>query len=82
MEVRGQSHAPIVVTLPKINRRILERVFHNLIAIRTELFQNKRMNSLRQHSIELFKYYEPDKGVDVDGCDLFQDCHNSVSKRD
>jgi len=73
MEVGGQSLDPTAVTLPKINRRFLERVLHSLITVRTELSQNKHINSLCQHSIELFRDYELGKCVDVDCCDVFQD---------
>jgi hypothetical protein len=73
MELGGQSLDPTAVTLPKINRRFLEPELHSLIAVRTELSQNKHMNSLCQHSIELFKDYELGKGVEVDCCDVFKE---------
>jgi hypothetical protein len=82
MEVGGQSHAQTALTLPIINSRFLERTFHSLITIRTDLSPNKRINSLCQRSIALFKYYEPGKGVGVDCRDVYRDCHNSVSRRD
>jgi len=82
MEVGGQSHAQTAVTLTIINRPFLECVFHSLITIRTDLSPNKRLNSLCQHSIDLFKHYEPVKGVGGECCDVYRDFHNSVSSRD